>query len=79
MVDGKMPFPLFRSIAIALAHYPLSYLTFLTLPLSCLYLCLSFLDLTMADVQTNLLSYIITKLHSDVARIESLILQVHTG
>ena len=34
---------------------------------------------TMADVQTNLLSYIITKLHSDVARIESLIHQVHTG
>ena len=33
----------------------------------------------MADVQTNLLSYIITKLHSDVARIESLIHQVHTG
>ncbi len=33
----------------------------------------------MADVQTNLLSYIITKLHSDVARIESLIHQIHTG
>ena len=34
---------------------------------------------SMADVQTNLLSYILTKLHSDVARIESLIHQVHTG
>jgi len=59
VVDGKMPFPLSRSI-------PSFHL-------------LSPSSISMADVQTNLLSYIITKLHSDVARIESMIHQVHTG
>jgi hypothetical protein len=61
-------------------HPPLPPASLLCLPLPPLSLPLAFaFAFTMAEVQTNLLSYIITKLHSDVARIESLIHQVHTG
>ena len=72
MVDGKMAFPLSRSIASLLTltqHQPTTnhQPPPTTQPPA------------MADVQTNLLSYILTKLHSDVARIESQIHQVHTG
>ena len=84
VVDGKMPFPLSRSIAIPLPLLTLPLFIYIYLFAYLLtILSLPYLDLvcllTMADVQTNLLSYIITKLHSDVASIERLIRQVHTG
>jgi hypothetical protein len=73
-----MPFPLSRSIDL-LSSLTLTDLDYLPTPprLAALPACLPCLE--MADVQTNLLSFILTKLHADVARIESMIHQVHAG